>query len=58
MIKLDTKFIELSDENAGKGMKIIESMIDDGLRSCDLIDHRRGRADQGTGRVGCKQLDA
>lgn len=27
MIKLDTKFIELSDENAGKGVKIIESMI-------------------------------
>ena len=27
VIKLDTKFIELSDENAGKGMKIIQSMI-------------------------------
>ena len=27
VIKLDTKFIELSKENAGKGMKIIQSMI-------------------------------
>lgn len=27
VIKLDTKFIELSDENAGKGMKIIQSVI-------------------------------
>lgn len=27
MIKLDTKFIELSKENAGKGVKIIQSMI-------------------------------
>lgn len=27
MIKLDTKFIELSKENAGKGMKIIQSII-------------------------------
>ena len=27
VIKLDMKFIELSDENAGKGMKIIQSMI-------------------------------
>lgn len=27
VIKLDTKFIELSDENAGKGMKIIQSII-------------------------------
>ena len=27
MIKLDAKFIELSKENAGKGVKIIQSII-------------------------------
>ena len=34
MVKLDTKFIELSKENAGKGVKIIQSMIVNGMTAC------------------------